>query len=432
MSQTVVRRLWLFWIHRRLLWRWSVGGLLLASLIAFLLPKQYESTARLMPPESDPGSKLAMLAAVAGGSGTPLANLASGLIGGRGAGAVFVGVLKSRTIHDRLISRFDLRKVYRVKRWEDARRNLARHTDISEDRKSGIISIAVTDHDQDRAAAMAQAYVDELNKLVAELSTSAARRERIFLEARMKEVQGDLYESEKRFSEFSSKHSTLDIKEQGKAMLTAAAELEGELIAAQSQLKGLKQIYTANNVRVRAAQARVNELKRHLDQLGGAKEAAGGVAAHADTEMPYPSIRELPLLSVTYADLYRHIKVQETVFDFLTKQYEIAKVEEAKEIPTVKILDFPDIPERKSFPPRLLIMTLGALLAFSAGVLWVMGNAAWEETDPQDPRKLFALEVFRTTRARLDWALQNGSRLRAVSGRGRSGRGQERQAQPGD
>jgi len=128
----------------------------------------------------------------------------------------------------------------------------------------------------------------------------------------------------------------------------------------------------------------------------------------------YPSIRRLPLLGVTYADLYRRAKVEETVLETLTQEYEMAKVQEAKEIPTVKVLDPPNLPDKKSFPPRTLIVLLGTVLAFSLGVIWVFGNALWEETDSADPGKVFAQEVFGTTRAAIPWAFRNGNGMRVL------------------
>ncbi|PYT38418.1 MAG: lipopolysaccharide biosynthesis protein, partial [Acidobacteria bacterium] len=170
---------------------------------------------------------------------------------------IFVGILTSRTVQDKLVQQFELRKFFGVRRMEDACKLLAQRTDISVDRKSQIITLTVTDHDAKRAAAMGNAYVAELNRLVAELSTSSARRERIFLEERLKAVSQDLEVAEKDFSQFSSKNTAIDIKEQGRAMVETAATLQGQYIAAQSELEGLKQIYTDNNVRVRSVRARI-------------------------------------------------------------------------------------------------------------------------------------------------------------------------------
>jgi uncharacterized protein involved in exopolysaccharide biosynthesis len=115
----------------------------------------------------------------------------------------------------------------------------------------------------------------------------------------------------------------------------------------------------------------------------------------------YPSIRRLPLLGVTYADLYRETKVQEAVFETLTQEYELAKVQEAKEIPTVKVLDSANIPDRKSYPPRLLIVLLGTALAFCIGIIRIFSTSIWNEMDPSDPGKVFAREVMQTVRSRV-------------------------------
>ena len=405
------QRLALLWRNRRALWQFTACGMAIATVITFCIPKSYRSSARLMPPEASPTRDLAMLAATSssGGAGAlgGMGGLAS-LLGMKSPGAVFVEILKSRTVQDRLIERFDLRKVYWASHWEDARSELASRTTITEERKSGVIYISVTDHDPKRAAALAQAYVDDLNKLAAELSTSSARRERIFLEDRLKEVQEDLYSAEKTFSEFSTKNTTLDIKEQGRAMLNAAAEIEGQLIVSQAQLRGLEQIYTASNVRVRSAQSRVNELQRQLGKLGGVVV----VDKTGKDELPYPSIRQLPVLGVTYADMYRRVKVQETAFEVLTKLYELAKVEEARETPTVRVLDAPVVPERKSFPPRLLIIALGALLSFCLGAACIVSLQVWERTDPTNPTKVVLQEAGSSIRDSRMWTWAKGRRSR--------------------
>ncbi len=178
---------------------------------------------------------------------------------------------------------------------------------------------------------MASAYVDQLNSLVAELSTSSAHRERVFLEQRLKVVKQDLDEASNQLAQFSSKNNTLDIQQEGKAMLDVAANLAGQLVAAQSQLQGLRQIYTDNNSRVQSLNARVVELRRNLEKLSGANGKPGEnpeTIHNVSGDMPYPSIRNLPLLGVKYADYYRHAKIQETVYELLTEQYELAKVQD--------------------------------------------------------------------------------------------------------
>lgn len=411
---TFIASLRLLWDRRRFLFRVAAYGFLMSFLLAFLIPKLYESSAQLMPPDAQSTSGLAMLASLTsrtGGMGT----LATDLLGVKSTSALFVGILRSRTVEDRLIQQFDLKNVYGASRIEDARENLESHTKISEDRKNGIITITVTDKNPQRAAAMAQAYVKELDRLVAEVSTSAARRERVFLEGRLKAVKEDLDRASRDFSQFASKNTTIDIKEQGRAMVEAAATLAGHLIAAQTELEGLRQVYTDTNVRVRASQARIAELKRQLKKLGGDAPDAPPDPANGE-ESIYPSIRKLPLLGVTYSDLFRRTKINEVVFELLTQQYELAKVQEAKEIPTVKVLDEPVVPEKKSFPPRLLIIFLGTSLSCLAAVAWVLGSARWNQTADEDPRKEFVREVWTSLSVQRHWISQNGSRFHAVVG----------------
>jgi len=402
----------LLWQQRRLLARVALYAFLVSTLLAFLIPVRFQSTTRLMPPDNQSASGIATaVAAMSGGTGG-LSGIASDFLGLKSTSDIFVGILSSRTVRDKLIEQFDLKKLYGDGRMEDARKDLAEHTDISVDRKSQIITIAVTDHDAKRAAALGQAYVAELNRLVAELSTSSARRERMFLEERLQTVNKELESAEKEFSQFSSKNSAIDIKEQGKAMVEAAATLQGQLIAAESELEGLRQIYTDNNVRVRSVRARIGELKHQLEKIGGKGEDAAASSGQQQESL-YPSIRKLPLLGVTYADLYRTTRVQEAVFETLTKEYELAKVQEAKEIPTVKVLDPPNIPDKKSFPPRLAIIFLGTGCGILVGTSWLVGGRLWEEVDPKNPRKQLMLEIYQT----MPWTSRNGSRLGSLSHR---------------
>jgi uncharacterized protein involved in exopolysaccharide biosynthesis len=393
----------LLWEQRRFLLRWTVIGLVASLVVTFLIPSRYEATTQLMPPDNQSGGgAAALLAAATGrggsGSGSGLAGLAGDMLGTKNSGALFVGILSSRTVQDRLIEEFDLRREYWDSKMEDARTDLAKHTGVSEDRKSGIISISVWDHDPQKAAAMAGAYVKELDRLVAQVSTSAARRERIFLDDRLHAVKQDLDASAANFSEFASKNTAIDIPAQGKAMVEAAANLQGQLIFAESELQGLEAIYTDQNARVRAVRARVSELRTQLGKMGGEAGGAGALTPKSDPSL-YPSIRQLPVLGVTYADLYRRTKIQETVFELLTQQYELAKVQEAKEIPSVKVLDAAVVPTKKSFPPRFALTVTGAALFLLGACAWIFANRSYSAIDPQDPRKQLAQEVAITLKA---------------------------------
>lgn len=395
----------LLWEHRQFVGALVLRGTLLALLVALLMPATYDSETQLMPPEQHSGA-LSMLAAMVGnvsggvtGGGSAL-NMVGNLLGAKTTGALYVRMLESETIQDQLINRFNLRKVYWVKTYKQARKKLSNRTEISEDKKSGVISITVTDKNPQRAADLAHAYVEELNQMLVNLDTSSAHRERVFLEEHLKIVKKDLDASARAFSEFASKNTAIDIKEQGKAMVESAAIVKGQLIAAQSELSGLEQIYAPGNVRVRLLQGRVAELQRQLQKLGGSPndESSG-----TTSDQMYPSIRQLPILGVRYYDLYRDLKINETVYEILTKEYEVARVEEAKEVPTVAVIDSARYPEKRSGPPRTIITLVGAFLSLCIAAAWLFGKEAWSGWDPHDPRKMLVEEVSGTVNQTHFW-----------------------------
>jgi capsule polysaccharide export protein KpsE/RkpR len=403
----------LLWRHRRVLARVTAIALVVSLGIAFVIPKRYKSVASIMPPDQQ-GSGAMLLAALAGRSGSlgglgSLGSLAGGLLGGHSSTALYESLLESGTIGGRLIDRFDLQKVYHSRYRFTTAKHLAKMTKITDDKKSGVITIAVQDTDPVRARDMAQAYLDELNNLLTRTSTSSARRERIFIESRLRSVGADLEQAQLALSEFSSKNSTIDLKEQTRGLVDAGARVQGELLVEQSGLQSLRQIYGDGNVRVRETEARIASLQHDLQKMAGtsAPLAAGdAVISHAPTTADdkgelYPPLRQLPRLAVPYADLYRRVRVQETVFELLTQQYEMARIEEAKDVPVVAVIDTPGIPERKFFPPRLLLTLLLTFLAFAATSALIVIREHWRAVDIRDPRKEFAIEVLSVVRRRL-------------------------------
>jgi capsule polysaccharide export protein KpsE/RkpR len=395
-DQVWVSNVALLWNRRRFLSRVAALGFLLSVLVVLLLPNQYESTTRIMPPEQTSGSA-AMLAALVGrgqASGG-LGSLAGGLFGGRSNGALYVDLLRSGTISANLIDRFQLQHVYRKRYIEDTAKKLVRKTSITEDAKSGIITIAVEDTERSRARDLAQAYVEELNTLVAKVNTSSARREREFIEQRLLAVGRDLQQAQLEMSEFSTKNAAIDIKEQTRAMVDAGAKLQGLLVANESELDSLKQVYGSQNARVRAAEARVAVLHRELSRESDGSASSSSDQA-GDGVLPYPSLRQLPALAVPWANLYRRVRIEETVYEMLSAQYETARIEEAKSIPTVSIIDPAGWPEKSSAPHRLILVLASTLIAFAAGSLFLLVQRSWADIDDVDTRKLIGRELAAT------------------------------------
>lgn len=370
--------------HRRVLVKVFLCSLVLSTLVAFLMPKEYESTTRMMPPEQQGISTAVPLALAGKAMPSALVALAGSALGMKDSGALFVDLLRSGSIEGALVDRFDLRKVYHKKYKQDALKKLTGRTEITQDRKSGVITIVVTDTDRQRARDMAQAYLDQLDSLVIRVNTSAARRQREFIEQRLITVQNDLEKAQVALSDFASKNATLDIKEQTKAMVEASAKLQAQLIMAHAQADSLAQFYAPGNVRMREANAQVAELERELKKLGGSAAQPG---EELDSNALYPPLRQLPVLAVRWADLYRQVKVKETVYDLLTEQYELVRIEEVKSVPSVKVIDPPSWPEKKSFPPRLIIiLALTSFAVFTAAMILVIQHR-WLRLSSHDARK---------------------------------------------
>ena len=191
----------------------------------------------------------------------------------------------------------------------------------------------------------------------------------------------------------------MDVQQQGKSMMDAAARLQGELIFSESQLKGLQEIYSDDNVRVRELKARIAELRGQLKKMVGDYTDPTGTNESGTGSGSYPSIRTLPALGYRYVDLYRRAKIQETLYEFLTQQYELARVQEAKEIPVVRIMDDGNLPEKKVSPIRSLIVGLSVFGALLLACGWVLARHNWEQLSPRDARRVLATEVSAEFRA---------------------------------
>jgi uncharacterized protein involved in exopolysaccharide biosynthesis len=402
-------KLWVLWRSRAFIWGVLWKTLLASIVVAFLVPPHYQSAVRFVPGEnssnSGGGSMMGLLSKAIGGSDSLSSNFgvdAAGLLGAKTPGAFYVEVLKSRTVQDRLINRFDLRARYRKSTYLEARKKLTKFTEIEEDKKSGVITLTVADYEPKVAAQIANAYVEELNRLAVDLNTSSAHRERQFLEQRLATAKEDLATASAGLSQFTSKNSMVDPQNEGRAVMDAAARLQGELIASQTELKGLQEIYSDDNIRVRTLKARMAELQSQIRKLVGSNSDARNSNARngdapaqdsAEGSAPYPSMHNLPSLGSHYADLYREAKIQEAVYAFVTQQFEMAKIQEAKELPIVRVMDAGVASEKKSSPSRTLIVAGSVFGALVLACFWVLGKYRWEQVPLDDPYRLLAADI---------------------------------------
>ena len=395
-ESSTVTRLWLIWRERGLFWGVAWKTAALATLIAFVLPVHYEAVVKIVPGENTTSGmnglagRLASIGGSSTGAGMGLALDAAGLLGFKTPAAFYVEILKSRSVQDRIIDRFNLRvRYWKTGKWfprsyYETRKRLKSFTTIEEDKKSNVITVSVSDYDRNTAAQIANAYVQEVNRVAADLNTGDAHREKVFLEARLREARADLDRAALALSQYSSKNAVMDPQNEGKAVMDAAARVQGEIIAVESELKGLQQIYSDDNVRVRTLKARLKNLQAKLQGMTGTSQAVAN---------NYPSMTTLPLLGYRYSELYRENRIQEAIYEFLTQQYEAAKIQEAKELPTVRVMDPAVPPEKKSEPIRSLIVSCSLFGAMILTVLWVLGKNSWQSLPVDDSRRQLAAEI---------------------------------------
>jgi len=343
-------------IHKR---RKLIGAIvgatfIISIIVSLILPKKYTATASVLPPVQDNSMASTIMSRLPGGLG----GLASSFLGVSTPVDVWMAILKSQTIKDAIIKRFDLMKVFEVDTMDDARDALDSMVSISKS-KEGVISISVEDKDPRRAAAIANAYVEELDRVNKHMAMTAGRRMRIFVEKRLKEARQDLAEAEERLKNFQEKNGAVQIDAQSKAIIDTIGTIKGQLMAKEIELQTLLSYATPDNPQADLLKTQIEELKKKLRELEEGKQHRGN-PSRADIFIPTSKI---PDLALKYARLLRDVKVQETLYELLTQQYEMARIQEAKDTPTVQVLDQAKVPEKRSKPQRKLIVILSTFTA---------------------------------------------------------------------
>ena len=369
-------------------------GCLAAAIYSLFLPKEYDATASLLPPQ-DGGANRAMLGNLAALPGAGV--LAGGFLPGMTSTKdIFLGILKSRTMQDDAIKKFDLVKVYELERSKaplrDARIRLQEMTNIRASRE-GVISVTVAAYDTKMAADIANFYVENLDRLNTTINVTEAGRSRLFLEERTAEAQTALRESEDRLRAYQTQTKAVVMEGQTKAAIEATAKLEGQILAAEVQLKTLETYSTARNPDVIKLKESVDEMRRQLRRMehgrgeqraegrgqrtedrgqrtegrgqgteGSTSEDGGG----GDFSM---SLGSIPTTGAQLVRLIREAKIQETIFTLLTQQLEQARIAEAKDTPTVRILDRAVPPEWKSRPSVTKNTFMGGVIALLVGIV---------------------------------------------------------------
>ena len=353
---------------------------LLALIVSLLLPKMYTATTTVLPPQQNQSSVTAML-----GQLGAIAGLGSADLGLKNPDDLFVAMLGSRTIEDRLIDRFDLRRVYSVERYQAARKTLESRSKIAAG-DEGLISISVADRDPKRAADIANAYVDELHELNGKLAITEAGQRRVFYQQQLDGEQEALTQVEVALKQMEEKSGLMQPDAQGRAIVSAVADMRAQVAIHEVQLQAMRTYATESNPDVKRAQQELAGLRAQLTKL----ERNTGELGNGNLQVP---TRQLPTVELEYLRRLRDVKYHEALYDFLTKQLEASRIDEAKDAIIVQVVDKAVVPETKSSPRRTLIVLVTAIVAFllsCLGVL-VMESLRRKQEDPNERARLALL-----------------------------------------
>lgn len=333
-----------------------------ATALAFFLPVKYTAETVIVTPQQSQPS-MSTLAQLSGGGSAALSGLSllSGF-GLRNAADLYVGILRSRTIADSLIDRFHLKQVYDDKNYYWARKHLGRNTTIRAG-KDTLIHIQVDDRSPDRAAKLANAYVEELAQHDANTALTEAKTRRVFFEQQLAIQKEQLADAEIALKNTQQSTGLVIPTGQAEAMIRSASQLQAEILSRQAQLEGLKTYVTEDNPRYQMVKREIGTLQAELAKLRQGNHVAG---------QPEVPVEQLPEAALKYLRKYRDVKYHEALFEALARQYEAARLDEANAGSPLQIIDKAVTPERKSWPPRIWIIVAGTLFAAIGASFWVL------------------------------------------------------------
>jgi tyrosine-protein kinase Etk/Wzc len=375
-------------------WRLIGGGMLFCSLITALIvlvmPVTYTASTVILTSQSGSGGAAALLGELGGSLGALASLGGGGLLGSQSD--TFVGVLNSRTVADEMIEKFHLQKVYRKRTLVDTRKSLAKHTHI-EGTKGSFIRISVDDHDAHRAADMANTYVDELYRRNQTLALTTASQRRLFLENQVNAEKEQLANVEAAFRELQQKTGVIQLAGQAEMTLRSMAQLRAEISAKEVLLEQLRTTETEQNTDVQRLESGLNALREQL------KKAESDSSA----DNYFVSAGRIPQAGLEYLRRMRDVRYHEALFETLAKQYELARIEEAKAPPVIQVVDKAIVLDRRSWPPRALLVLLAL---FTSGVLlsgWVLLRDKWNKVSavPENALHISALRKILRHKNRL-------------------------------
>ena len=376
----------------------TAGVALCTVVLTLLLPNRYTATVVILPPQHSSSSATALLSQIGGlGALASLGSLgSSGGFGIKDINEMYVSLLKSRTVQDALVKRFDLMRLYGAKRQSDAREALERHCKIELGIKDGLIRLSVEDSQPGRAAELANAYIDEYKKFSADLATTEAAQRRLFFEEQLADAKNKLAVAEEALKESEQKTRMIHLDSQAKVLIESVAQLRAQIAAKEIQLRAMQTAETTDNPEILVLKEQLAAMQAQAKQLGGS-------TTDDDMGLIVPE-GKLPTVGLEYIRKLRDVKYYETIFEILARQFEAAKLDEAKQGAVIQVVDAAVVPDRKSFPKRGIIVIVSTLVAFMLAAMWtlVAELIRRQQRDPQEAEKYRLLRQMwrvRTKRA---------------------------------
>ncbi len=359
----------------------SVTGL--TAIITMLLPMRYTAATSILPPQqsTSPG---AFLSQMAGGEG--LAALAGSSLGIKSQIDMYVAMFRSRTVEDAMIHRFDLMKAYHAKKLSEARKTFEARTSAVAGLKDGVIRVTVDGSTPEQAAAMANAYVEEFQKLASTVAVTEAAQRRLFFDRQLEEAKNNLSAAEQDLKRTELTTGMVQPDSQSRAMIESAATIQGQIAAKEVQLKAMSSFATDNNPEMIVLQRQLAELRTQLGRFTG--------NAGSDSDLFVPK-GKVPEAALDYVRRLREVKYRETIFQALASQYQLARLDEAKQGAVFQVIDVAVPPDKRSFPQRTILVVLFTMLAFIGACfsVWVAAGYRALRNDPEDGPRLSALQA---------------------------------------
>ena len=371
--------------RKHLIAKGAAVGMLVGVFLSLVLPVRYTAVTTLMPPQQTPSTATVLMNQLTtGGGASPLAALAGGSMGLKNPNDIYIGLLNSRPIADAIIRHFGLATLYRAKDMTAARQKLANNTVVASE-KNGFLTVSVTDKDKQRAAAMANAYTEELRVLTKTLAVTEASQRRLFYEEQLKQAKESLIDAEVSFQQVQQSKGLVELDAQAKAMIEGLALLRAQVAAKEVEVQALRSYSTEHNPNLELAERELSSLRGEAAQLEQRNHSSGFTGL---------GLGDVPGAGMEYLRAEHEVKYRQTMFDLLIKQYDAARLDEAKDAAIIQVVEAAIAPDRKSSPKRVLIVVCFTVAGVLAGCLLVP-LLCWKQYAQSDPRTASQLSGLR-------------------------------------